>query len=160
MQNASRLLRWCANIWSHHCGPRRDSRIPYWFHWSGGALYRRTQCAQLRPSFTNDNRAGVLFQVLNLLGFICITVSTHSSHSRGGWFNTVAMGGFWFTGILLVLYLFHIVEKFSRIPWLKIVSRAVRRSMPRQHQSSFTYHFTYLSQSRDTRFVSFAWGSD
>ncbi|KAG5322789.1 CKLF4 protein, partial [Pseudoatta argentina] len=58
--------------------------------------------------------------VLNLLGFICITVSVHSSHSRGGWFNTVAMGGFWFTGILLVLYLFHIVEKFARIPWLKI----------------------------------------
>jgi len=43
-------------------------------------------------------------------------VSQFSSHSRGGWFNTVAMGGFWFTGILLVLYLFHIVEKFSRIP--------------------------------------------
>lgn len=65
----------------------------------------------------------VFFQVLNLLGFICITVSSHSSHSRGGWFNTVAMGGFWFTGILLVLYLFHIIEKFSKIPWLKIVSR-------------------------------------
>lgn len=58
--------------------------------------------------------------ILNLLGFICITVSSQSSHSRGGWFNTVAMGGFWFTGILLVLYLFHIVEKFSKIPWLKI----------------------------------------
>ncbi|KOC69815.1 CKLF-like MARVEL transmembrane domain-containing protein 4 [Habropoda laboriosa] len=56
----------------------------------------------------------------NLLGFICITVSTQSNSSRGGWFNTVAMGGFWFTGILLVFYLFHIVEKFSKIPWLKI----------------------------------------
>jgi hypothetical protein len=73
----------------------------------------------------NDNYAGVPFQVLNLLGFICITVSTHSRHSRGGWFNTVAMGGFWFTGILLVFYLFHIIEKFSRIPWLKIVSNVV-----------------------------------
>ncbi|XP_076395746.1 CKLF-like MARVEL transmembrane domain-containing protein 4 isoform X2 [Megachile rotundata] len=58
--------------------------------------------------------------VLNLLGFICITVSSQSSSSRGGWFNTVAMGGFWFTGILLVFYLFHIIEKFSKIPWLKI----------------------------------------
>ncbi|OAD57998.1 CKLF-like MARVEL transmembrane domain-containing protein 4 [Eufriesea mexicana] len=57
---------------------------------------------------------------LNLLGFICITVSIQSTSSRGGWFNTVAMGGFWFTGILLVFYLFHIVEKFSKIPWLKI----------------------------------------
>ncbi|XP_017880418.1 CKLF-like MARVEL transmembrane domain-containing protein 8 [Ceratina calcarata] len=58
--------------------------------------------------------------VLNLLGFICITVSSQSNSSRGGWFNTVAMIGFWFTGILLVFYLFHIVEKFSKIPWLKI----------------------------------------
>lgn len=57
---------------------------------------------------------------LNLLGFICITVSRYSNHSRGGWFNTVAMIGFWFTGILLVLYLFHIVEKFFKMPWLKI----------------------------------------
>ncbi|XP_066584237.1 CKLF-like MARVEL transmembrane domain-containing protein 4 [Prorops nasuta] len=58
---------------------------------------------------------------LNLIGFICITCSyVSNTSSRGGWFNTVAMGGFWFTGIVLVLYLFHIVEKFSRIPWLKI----------------------------------------
>ncbi|XP_015185152.1 PREDICTED: CKLF-like MARVEL transmembrane domain-containing protein 4 [Polistes dominula] len=62
----------------------------------------------------------ILQVILNFLGFICITVSIYSSHSRGGWFNTVAMGGFWFTGVLLVLYLFHIVEKFSKIPWLKI----------------------------------------
>lgn len=30
------------------------------------------------------------------------------------------MTGFWFTGILLVFYLFHIVEKFYKMPWLKI----------------------------------------
>ncbi|PNF26063.1 hypothetical protein B7P43_G06390 [Cryptotermes secundus] len=58
--------------------------------------------------------------VLNLLGFICITVSYGAITSRGSWFNTVAMGGFWFTGILLALYLFHVIEKFYRIPWLKI----------------------------------------
>ncbi|KYM97209.1 PREDICTED: uncharacterized protein LOC108778642 [Cyphomyrmex costatus] len=57
---------------------------------------------------------------LNLLGFISITMSVYSSHSRGAWFNTVAMSGFWLTGILLILYLFHIVEKFARIPWLKL----------------------------------------
>ncbi|KAK3913701.1 CKLF-like MARVEL transmembrane domain-containing protein 4 [Frankliniella fusca] len=58
--------------------------------------------------------------ILNLLGFICITVSYHSIHSRGSWFNTVAMIGFWFTGILLVFYLFHVIEKFFKIPWLKV----------------------------------------
>jgi hypothetical protein len=56
------------------------------------------------------------------LGFICITISYRAITSRGSWFNTVAMGGFWFTGILLALYLFHVIEKFYRIPWLKIVS--------------------------------------
>lgn len=30
------------------------------------------------------------------------------------------MTGFWFTGIMLILYLFHVCEKFHRIPWLKI----------------------------------------
>ncbi|GLG92480.1 Uncharacterized protein GBIM_00170 [Gryllus bimaculatus] len=56
----------------------------------------------------------------NLLGFISMLCSITRHFSRGEWFNTVAMGGFWFTGIMLVLYLFHVVEKFYRIPWLKI----------------------------------------
>lgn len=58
--------------------------------------------------------------VLNLLGFICIEVSSFSYLSRGSFFNTVSMGGFWFTGIMLALYLFHVIEKFFKIPWLKI----------------------------------------
>ncbi|KAJ8672720.1 hypothetical protein QAD02_003980, partial [Eretmocerus hayati] len=58
--------------------------------------------------------------VLNILGFICVLISTHSHHNRSGWFNFIAMTGFWMTGLLLVFYLFHFVEKFDRIPWLKI----------------------------------------
>ncbi|XP_011303369.1 plasmolipin [Fopius arisanus] len=58
--------------------------------------------------------------VLNFLGFLCIIVTRYSNESRGNWFNTVAMGGFWFTGILLVMYIFHVVEKFYKIPWIKI----------------------------------------
>ncbi|KAJ1530343.1 hypothetical protein ONE63_005257 [Megalurothrips usitatus] len=58
--------------------------------------------------------------ILNLLGFICITVSHWGINSRGSWFNTVAMVGFWFTGILLVFYLFHVIEKFFKVPWLKV----------------------------------------
>lgn len=59
--------------------------------------------------------------MLNLLGFICIEASGQFAyHSRGQWFNFVSMTGFWFTGILLVCYLFHIVEKFYKLPWLKI----------------------------------------
>lgn len=57
--------------------------------------------------------------LLNLLGFICIEVAG-VYHTRGSFFNTVSMTGFWFTGVLLALYLFHIIEKFYKIPWLKV----------------------------------------
>lgn len=68
------------------------------------------------------NHLFMLFQqVFNLLGFICVLFSTISHATRCGWFNTVAMFGFWMTGILLAFYLFHMVEKLNRIPWLKIV---------------------------------------
>ncbi|XP_055386142.1 plasmolipin [Condylostylus longicornis] len=58
---------------------------------------------------------------LNLVGFICIQCSgNHSYHSRGSYFSSISMTGFWFTGTLLAFYLFHICEKFYQIPWLKI----------------------------------------
>ncbi|CAG9832858.1 unnamed protein product [Diabrotica balteata] len=58
---------------------------------------------------------------LNLIGFICIECSGYlATHSRGAFFNFVAMTGFWFTGILLAFYLFHLIEKFHRVAWLKI----------------------------------------
>lgn len=59
-------------------------------------------------------------QVLNLLGFICIEVSRYTSLASGTFFNVVAMIGFWFTGILLVFYIFHVIERYFRIPWIQI----------------------------------------
>jgi len=58
--------------------------------------------------------------VLSLLGFICIEVSKYSYHSRGGFFNFVAMTAFWFSGLMLIFYMFHVVERFFKIPWLKV----------------------------------------
>jgi hypothetical protein len=59
--------------------------------------------------------------LLNILGFICIECSgVLSTLSRGAFFNFVAMFAFWFTGILLAFYLFHLIEKFYRVPWLKL----------------------------------------
>ncbi|XP_030761453.1 CKLF-like MARVEL transmembrane domain-containing protein 4 [Sitophilus oryzae] len=58
--------------------------------------------------------------VINLIGFICIEASGQwSFHSRGQWFNFVSMTAFWVTGILLAFYLFHVIEKFYKVPWLK-----------------------------------------
>ncbi|XP_028173346.1 CKLF-like MARVEL transmembrane domain-containing protein 4 [Ostrinia furnacalis] len=62
-----------------------------------------------------------LIQVVSsLVGFICIQASWLSYLGKSVYFSWVAMIAFWFTGILLGLYLFHMVEKFYKIPWLKI----------------------------------------
>lgn len=58
--------------------------------------------------------------VLNLIGFICIQASAFRSNGRGVYFSIVTHLGFWFSGSLLVLYLFHMVEKYHNIKWLKI----------------------------------------
>ncbi|XP_041974688.1 CKLF-like MARVEL transmembrane domain-containing protein 4 [Aricia agestis] len=58
--------------------------------------------------------------VLDLLGFICIQSSAFWWNPRGVYFNIVAHLGLWFSGILLLLYLFHVVEKYHNIMWLKI----------------------------------------
>ncbi|CAG9784748.1 unnamed protein product [Diatraea saccharalis] len=62
-----------------------------------------------------------VIQVLcSLLGFICIQVSYLSTRGRGAYFSWISMIAFWFTGILLGMYLFHLVEKFYKIPWLRM----------------------------------------
>ncbi|CAH2105133.1 unnamed protein product [Euphydryas editha] len=58
--------------------------------------------------------------VCSLLGFICIQFSRQNNAGKGSYFSWISMIAFWFTGILLGFYLFHMVEKFYRIPWLKI----------------------------------------
>ena len=38
----------------------------------------------------------------------------------GEWFVFVAMTGFWVSLVLMIMYLFHAMEKFHVIPWLMI----------------------------------------
>ncbi|XP_050361615.1 CKLF-like MARVEL transmembrane domain-containing protein 4 [Nymphalis io] len=58
--------------------------------------------------------------VLDLLGFICIQSSAFWSNGRGVYFNVVALMGLWVSGILLALYLLHVVEKYHNFMWLKV----------------------------------------
>ncbi|KAL3281805.1 hypothetical protein HHI36_005006 [Cryptolaemus montrouzieri] len=58
--------------------------------------------------------------VCSFIGFICIEVSGISNHTRGGFFNFVALVAILFTGILLIFYLLHIIEKTYKIPWLMV----------------------------------------
>ncbi|CAH2065735.1 unnamed protein product, partial [Iphiclides podalirius] len=58
--------------------------------------------------------------VLNLFGFICVQSSAFWFHGSGVYFNVVAHIGLWFSAIMLLLYLFHVVEKYHKLKWLKI----------------------------------------
>jgi hypothetical protein len=60
--------------------------------------------------------------VINLIGFICIMSSTpyYRETVTGEWFTFVCMTAFWVTAALLLMYLFHVIEKFHVIPWLMI----------------------------------------
>ena len=75
------------------------------------------------PHLTSPRLA---FQITNLIGYLCSAFSTYNYYSHSEWFCFVSMSGFWFTGILLLLYVLHVIEKFQRVPWLKLVSRDVR----------------------------------
>ena len=66
--------------------------------------------------------AFVSFQILDLIVFICVmsSGSYFRNIATGTWADFVAMTGFWVSGILLILYLLHVIEKFHVIPWLMI----------------------------------------
>ncbi|XP_064212909.1 CKLF-like MARVEL transmembrane domain-containing protein 8 isoform X1 [Tribolium castaneum] len=81
-------------------------------------ILKVAEIVNFKPGFISESE--FYFKVLNLLGFICIEVSAFSYVSRGSFFIFVSMTAFWFTGFLLLFYLFHVIEKFYRIPWLKI----------------------------------------
>ena len=60
--------------------------------------------------------------ILDLIVFICVMCSGSyfRNISTGQWTDFVAMTGFWVSGILLLFYLLHVMEKFHVIPWLTI----------------------------------------
>ncbi|XP_063359139.1 plasmolipin-like [Cydia amplana] len=58
--------------------------------------------------------------VLNLLCFICIEASAFRSNGRGVYFVFVSLVGLALTGGLLLMYLYHLVEKYHNFKWLKV----------------------------------------
>ncbi|KAK8741761.1 hypothetical protein OTU49_002381 [Cherax quadricarinatus] len=85
---------------------------------------RVTSNIRFDPSYVNiRNIPGILKcaqLVFNLIGYICAAVSTYNTYSHANWFSFVSMTGFWVTGILLVLYLMHVLERFYMVPWLML----------------------------------------
>jgi hypothetical protein len=58
--------------------------------------------------------------VLNLIGFICVSVAHRSNAHSANWFSFVAFGGLLITLSLLLLFLFHLIERLHFMPWLLI----------------------------------------
>ncbi|KAJ2944426.1 hypothetical protein O0L34_g3761 [Tuta absoluta] len=58
--------------------------------------------------------------IFNLIGYICIQSSAFSSNGRGVYFMVVAHLGLWFSAAILLCYVWHVVEKYHNIKWLKI----------------------------------------
>ncbi|BES88567.1 CKLF-like MARVEL transmembrane domain containing [Nesidiocoris tenuis] len=58
--------------------------------------------------------------ILNLLVFLCVTFSVYSYLGQLSFMSFICGLGFWCTGIMLGFYVFHVIEKFYHIPWLKI----------------------------------------
>ena len=76
------------------------------------------------PNYIKTKEGGLkLGAVLtNLIVFICVISSGsywRESHTAR-WTDFVAMTAFWVTGILLIFYLLHVIEKFHVIPWIMI----------------------------------------
>lgn len=47
-------------------------------------------------------------------------MSDHKTNGSSQFFSTISMISFWFSGVLLVLYLFHVIYVLSKVPWIKI----------------------------------------
>lgn len=56
--------------------------------------------------------------VISLLGFICVELGGCYYCSQKNWYGFVSMTAFWATLVLLGFYLFHVIEKLHKIPWL------------------------------------------
>ena len=61
-------------------------------------------------------------QIIDIVVFICVICSGsyYRETPTAEWTDFVAMTGFWFSGVLLVFYLVHVIEKFHVIPWVTI----------------------------------------
>ena len=67
----------------------------------------------------------LLFQIINAIVAICVFVPADIFKywippSSSKWAQFVSLTGLLWTALLLIFYLFHIIEKLSKIPWIVI----------------------------------------
>lgn len=64
----------------------------------------------------------IFLQVFVLLSLTAVSYSSYNMWFQSRSVTSILMFGFWFSLFMMVFYLFHVVECFYKIPWLKIVS--------------------------------------
>ena len=66
----------------------------------------------------------IFFQILDIIVIICVFIPAnifkYYIQSTSEWAKCVSLSGLFITGILLSFYLLHIIEKFSKVPWIMI----------------------------------------
>ncbi|XP_059058996.1 CKLF-like MARVEL transmembrane domain-containing protein 4 isoform X1 [Achroia grisella] len=74
------------------------------------------------PSYlkTSSGIIKVVLVVFSFIAFVCVQASAFWSNGRGVFFNFVAALAFLYSGGMLLLYMFHVVEKYHNVKWLKI----------------------------------------
>ncbi|XP_064467479.1 CKLF-like MARVEL transmembrane domain-containing protein 4 isoform X2 [Ornithodoros turicata] len=79
----------------------------------------KTAGFQFDPSYlrTVPGLLKVAQLVISLIGFICSQIAAFSL-STINWYGFVSMTAFWVTLVLLLFYLFHLIERIKFIPWL------------------------------------------
>lgn len=64
---------------------------------------------------------GVLKGIVLVLGIInVIIIATAVWYGANGFFNTAIGLAWWYTLVMLILFLFHVPEKFYTLPWLPV----------------------------------------
>lgn len=58
--------------------------------------------------------------ISSFIALLFVSFSIYAHHSNCTFFQTVAIAAIWWNTILLVFYIFHVIEKFYKIPWLTL----------------------------------------
>lgn len=59
--------------------------------------------------------------IISLIGFISAqTIRKKKFLSAGGWYTFVSLPGFCISTLFVLFYVFHVVERYKRLPWLVV----------------------------------------
>ncbi|KAF0766341.1 MARVEL domain-containing protein 1 [Aphis craccivora] len=116
--------------------------------------------------YTLEGKLKIAQIVFVLLSLIAVSFSTYSMWYQNSAVTSISMFGFWFSLFMLVFYIFHVVECFYKIPWLKIemifdVCWPILYLLSASSAAAYTgLHFSYIISLLFGFAAMFAYGYD